>query len=270
MRTQPILEALKNSERRGHWILALPMLSLDGVHRYWEEMGLRFHHSDRVLSAIRAFVLAEEALTGDPNTKNYSRKVLSLTRILFRDLREAEGDRHRGDQAIFALWNWFQLACDEESKWHWMWRILLYHLPDVALAPWGLPREKAAAVAALAERFASGENQLDAELGHLKAQTRSDWDVARQGYYARDGIDADVIDNLTEALGRIQFDRFWAEVVNLLTLPEMDVLVRWGRHHAAEIEAWKDDEARKTDAILGHRALRVHDAIVPAECRVFH
>ena len=145
-----------------------------------------------------------------------------------------------------------------------------YTAAPIIKAIFGLDTAGSVQQAKAALDFADGVREIELRVDALRSQPRSRWDAARFAYLGGTSKDDwDPLYTLSEAMDRLSFDRLWAEVVALLTLREMDSLVRWGREHAADLESAKDESGRASDAVLGPRALQVRDAIIPLELRLF-
>lgn len=258
----PMLEELRNPGQWSLWQLGLAVLSLDRTRPFWDEMGLRFRHPNEVQSAVRRFVRAQQELPGHEDSQTYGAKIRTLTRRLLSEIAELEGDG-----PALGLWNWFLTAYAEEPKWHWMWRILLYHLQGEAPLICRSAKPKARQLALLAESWADFVREVEARSQLARQAPLGRWDKLQYAIAQTDVPQYEPLDQVVEALERVAFDRHWAELVQLLGLPEMERLVRWGRETYAEIEQFRDDESRALDEILGERALAVRDAIVPPEWR---
>lgn len=261
----PVLEELRDASQSSLWQMALAMLSLDRVRPFWGELGLRFQHQDETIGAFRRFVSAEQEFPGSGQSRTYVQRLCTLTRRLFAELAEVEGE-----EAALGLWNWFQTAFTDEPKWHWMWRILLYRLHGETALRQGTRREQARRLTELSDRWSDVVRDLEIRIAHLQKKPMAGWDAQLYRDAQRDCAEYDPLDKLEEALERTAFDRLWAEVTQLLGPREMERLIQWGRTTYAEIqeERKQDEEQRRIDEILGDRKLAARDAVVPPEWRV--
>ncbi len=228
------LEAFAEASERVEWRLALQYLALDRVMPLWPELGLSFRLPGLVLEAFRRFVRAERRLPDDGDRPVYARKVRRLTEKLLAEIAE-----QGGPEEARALCAWFEAACAHEPKWHWMWRILLFHLTrdeGEELRRRGLPEEKALEIVQIGERWRASVDSIESAISRAKQEPLTPWDRNEYRRSQAEVADYDPVDGLLEAFERPRFDRLWARVIGLLDAREVNLLVAWGKDFAAGIE----------------------------------
>ncbi|MHB1845316.1 MAG: hypothetical protein ACYCWW_10845 [Deltaproteobacteria bacterium] len=228
------LQALGSTGERAEWRLALQFLALDRVLPLWRELGLEFQAPGMVLEAFRRFVRAERRIAYDDDDPAYAKKMRQLTEKLLAELSEIGGP-----EAARSLCMWFETSYAGEPKWHWMWRILLFHLtPDEGeeLARRGMPAEKAKEIVQLGERWRASVDSIEMAITRAKTGPLSPWDRTEYRRSKAEYEEYDPVDGLLEALERPRFDRLWSRAIALLTPREVDLLIAWGREYAQGLD----------------------------------
>ncbi len=257
-----ILKALHESEVRESWEATLELLSLDRARPFWKDLGLPLKDPDEAFAAVRRFISSRESLDMDMTEDDDEAKLLWRSWRFLGELGLSQGEA-----AVRALWDWAQASGENEPRWHWMWRILLYHLgkeTPADIESWAIPAKKAGPLIAIGGEWVRWIDDLEARLERAKQEKKTTWDETRNSEYqfANDDDEGDLFDALQVALEWIPFDRHWARVVALLSPDEMEALIRWGKARYADLQDPESDE--EPDEL----ALTPKDAIVPLEMRM--
>ncbi len=248
------LEELNDETVLRRFVGAMDLLALDRVRPFWIELGLRFDRGDIVLGAIRAFMTAYRELedAGDIDEDYLDLElVIGHARTLLTVVRLSEGD-----EAVETFWNWFDATYGNEPSWSWGWRILLYHWAELdlqQLVRWGFTADHARQALGVAEEWVQVVDDISARVSAAEQEPRRGWDADAERRFRKEmaaqveaggeavGADLEISNEdslaaLTESLERRSFGRIWARLVRLITIPEMEVLMRWGRRKAEELE----------------------------------
>jgi hypothetical protein len=245
------LEELTDEDVVRRFVGAMELLSLDRVRSFWLELGLKFDRADIVLGAIRSFAVAFRAIEDEDGYEDDPfalEEVPNHARRLFSTLRLSEGE-----QSVETLWNWLETGYGNEPSWSWGWRILLYHWSELEpenLVRWGFTAEHARQSLRLAEEWVEIVDDIQARVSNAEQEPLQGWDAEadrrfreqmkkhaeEEGEAEPEFSPEDSLAGLTEALERRYFGRVWARLVRLLTIPEMEAALRWGRRKAQELE----------------------------------